>query len=37
MQAFPQYKPEDLMRNYIEKIPGISDKLTEEEVHYVIE
>ena len=37
MQSFPTFTAEELLRNYIEQIPGITGKLTEEELSDVIE
>ena len=37
MQSFPTFTAEELLRNYIEQIPGITGKLTEEELHDVVD
>ena len=37
MQSFPGFAPEELLKHYIEQIPGITGKLTDEELYEVIE
>ena len=37
IQSFPEFSPQELMSGYIEQIPGISGKLSDEEIHDVID
>ena len=37
MQSFPGFAPEDILRHYIEQIPGINGKLSDEELYEIIE
>lgn len=37
VQSFPNFSPEELMRCYIEQVPGISGKLSDEECQSIIE
>ena len=37
MQSFPAFTPEELLRNYIEQIPGITGKLSEEELYDIMQ
>ena len=37
MQNFPALQPADIMKNYIEQIPGITGKLNEEQVSEIVQ